>query len=79
LTSTAAKELPINTPCLVSFGGKHVQAPPLYHPWGQTDICPPASHIRRHRDTPWLTRMGNDVGLGAVLPGIEQSASDQPA
>jgi len=71
LASAAAKELPINTPCLVSFGRNNVQAPPLCHPWCQMDICAPASHIRRHHDTPWLTGMGDDFGLCPVLPGIE--------
>jgi hypothetical protein len=71
LPSTAAKELPINTPCLVSFGRHNVQAPSLSHSWSQMDICPPASHIRRHYDAPWLTGMGDNCGLGAVLPGIE--------
>jgi hypothetical protein len=71
LTPTAAKELPINTPCLVSFGGNNVQAAALCHPWSQTDIGPPAGHIRRHHNALWLTRMGDNVGLGTVLPGIE--------
>jgi len=71
LASAAAEELSINTPCLVSFGRNNMQAPLLCDPWRQMDICPPASHIRRHHDAPWLTGMGDDVGLGAVLPGIE--------
>jgi hypothetical protein len=71
LSSATAKELPVDTPCFVSFGRQNVQPSPLCYPWSQTDICPPASHIRRHHNTPWRTGMGDDVGFGAVLPGVE--------
>jgi hypothetical protein len=71
LPSTAAKELPINTPGLVSFGRNNVQSPALGHPRGQTNICPPASHIRCHYNALWLTGMGDDAGLCTILPGIE--------
>jgi hypothetical protein len=71
LTSTAAKELPINPPGLVSFGGNNMQAAALCYPWRQTDICPPAGHIRCHYNAFWLTGTGDNIGLCTILPGIE--------
>jgi len=71
LTPTAAKQLPVNAPGLVSLGGEHMQATDLRNAGRESDVGSATGHVGGHCDSPPLPGPGHHFRLFLILSGIQ--------
>ena len=73
LAGATAAQLTIDPARFVAFGAKNIQAAEFCHPFAQLDVRPTARHIGGDRDRVLLPCTGDDLGLLAVVLGIENT------
>ena len=81
LSSAAAPELLIDTEALVTVGADDVETAACYHrrvlaaiAAAQPDVCAATGHVGGDRHRAERSRLGHDLGLGLVVPGVEDAA-----
>ena len=71
LAPAAAEELAVDAARLVALGGDHVQAPVRGHSRSQADVGPAPGHVGGDGHPSLPPGLGDDLGLLAVLAGVE--------
>src|SRR6266496_5492884 len=76
LAATAAAQLIVDTPRLVSFRTNHHQPAQLAHTFTQHNVRTTAGNVGRQRDGALLTSLDNNGGLALVVFGVEDFVCD---